>query len=118
MGDRDAVESATGIMWNTQLTLPIAHGLRRRACEAERHGLPRALMLIHEFVTDKTSDDKHARNAADLDAFIKRLSHGTDRAPRSGEIRGPFLVPGAPLLVTKVSLYVGKVSRDLRSSSR
>lgn len=76
-------------------------------CEAERLGSPRTLMLVHEFVTDKTPDEKHARNAGDLDAFLKRLSRGADRAPRSGEIRGPFNVPGAPLLTTDVALFLG-----------
>ena len=83
-------------------------------CEAERHGCVRALMLVHEFVTSKTFDDKHARNAADLDAFVRRLSHRSVTSVRSGAVHGPFLVPGAPLLTTSVQLYIAKVSRHLR----
>jgi hypothetical protein len=45
-------------------------------CESERRGYNRVLMLVHEFVTDKTSDKNHHRNAADLDAFVKFLSKG------------------------------------------
>ena len=86
-------------------------------CEAERCGYTRALMLIHEFVTDKTSDDKHARNAEDLNTFVKRLSHGSVTAVRRGGIEGPFAVPGAPLLSTKVDLFLGKVYRSLRTRS-
>lgn len=87
-------------------------------CEAERRGCARVLMLIHEFVTDKTSDDKHARNAVDLDAFARRLSHGSVTSVRTGAIHGPFLVPGAPLLTASVDLYITKVSRNLRKTTR
>lgn len=86
-------------------------------CEAERCGYSRALMLIHEFVTNKTSDDKHIRNAADLGTFVRRLSHGSVTTVRSGGIYGPFAVPGAPLLSDRVALFVGKVSRSLRTNS-
>jgi hypothetical protein len=73
-------------------------------------------MLIHEFVTDKTSDHKHARNAADLNTFVKRLSHGSVTAVHRGGIEGPFAVPGAPLFSSKVDLFLGKVYRSLRTS--
>ena len=33
----------------------------------------------------------------------------------AGEIRGPFTVPGAPLFNAPIDLFVGKVSRNLRS---
>lgn len=84
-------------------------------CEAERKGYSRALMLVHEFVTSKTSDKNHARNAEDLSRFITRLSRGAVTEVRSGEINGPFEVPGGPLMSRKVGLFVGKVSRNLRS---
>jgi hypothetical protein len=85
-------------------------------CEAQRRGYSRALMLVQEFVTVKTSDDKHSCNGADLDTFVKRLSHGSVSAVRPGGIYGPFTVPGAPLLSPGVALFVGKVSRNLRTS--
>jgi hypothetical protein len=85
-------------------------------CEAQRRGYSRALILVQEFVTIKTSDDKHSRNGTDLDTFVKRLSHGAVSAIRPGGIYGPFAVPGAPLLSPGVALFVGKVSRNLRTS--
>jgi hypothetical protein len=84
-------------------------------CEAGRRGYTRALLLIHEFFTDKTFDDLHLRNAHDLNSFVTRLSHGDVTTISPGAICGPFLVPNAPTTSTKVALYVGKVSRDLRS---
>jgi hypothetical protein len=86
-------------------------------CEAERCGYSRALMLVHEFVTDKTKDANHCRNAADLDLFLRRLSHGAVVNLSVGEILGPFTVPGGPLLQGSVALFIGKVSRNLRTNS-
>lgn len=83
-------------------------------CEAERHGYSRALMLIHEFVTDKTDDIKHRKNADDLDFFIQTISHGETQRVDSGMIYGPITVPGSPILRSKVDLFVGKVTRNIR----
>lgn len=85
-------------------------------CEAAHRGYSRALMLVQEFITTKTSDEKHTCNAADLDTFLKRLSHGDVTEVPRGEIRGPFVVPGEPLLAanTRVKLFIGKVVRNLR----
>jgi hypothetical protein len=83
-------------------------------CEAQRRSCGRALMLVQEFVTLKTSDKNHDRNAKDLNTFIRRISHGSVEALKAGEIVGPFDVPGAPLLIESPALFVGKVSRNLR----
>lgn len=83
-------------------------------CEAERFSYRRAVMLVHEFVTDKTVDEKHRCNAADLGLFTWRLSHGNVVNIDAGEIRGPFPFPGSPLFGTTVQLFIGKVSRNLR----
>lgn len=83
-------------------------------CDAERRGLDRAVLLIHEFVTDKTSDEKHDVNARDLSSFVARLSHGAVTSVQPGYLYGPFTVPGAPLLSTKVNLFIGKAIRVLR----
>lgn len=85
-------------------------------CEAERLGHPRALLLIHEFITDKSADEKLLRNAIDLSRFAKRLSHGAVNSVAAGTICGPFTVPGKPLVSASVALYIGKVSRNLRKN--
>lgn len=86
-------------------------------CEAERRGFSRAILLVHEFVTSKTNDDKHLQSAQDLDKFVERISEGLVTSVQTGRIYGPFVVPGVPLLATKVELFIGKVSRNLRSKS-
>jgi uncharacterized protein DUF6946 len=83
-------------------------------CEADRRGYNRTLFLVHEFVSRRTVDENHRRNAADLDLFLHRLSHGAIQSIKIGEILGPFNVPGAPLLSNPGSLFIGKVSRNLR----
>jgi hypothetical protein len=81
-------------------------------CEAERRGCSRALMLVHEFVTDQTTDAGHRHNAWDLDQFLQRISRDTIAGIHPGEIQGPLT--GAPLLDGSVRLYIGKAVRNLR----
>jgi len=83
-------------------------------CKAECNGLDRAVLFIHEFVTSKTSDEKHEANATDLNNFLKRITHGKINSVVSGHLYGPFSVPGAPLLSSQVKLFVGKATRNLR----
>ena len=68
-------------------------------CEAERQGADRAVLLVHEFITRRTDDEKHRVNAADLNRFLHRLSHGSVSALGS-ELAGPFVVAGRPFLTT------------------
>ena len=82
--------------------------------EAEQKRCSRALVLVHEFVTDKTKDSNHRRNAADLNLFLWRISHGIVREIADREIVGPFRIPGFPGRENCTDLYFGKVSRNIR----
>jgi hypothetical protein len=84
-------------------------------CEAERRRSTRAVLLVHEFVTDRTDDRKHDENGRDLDLFLARLSHRTRAIVSAGTLYGPFSVPGLPLVSPEIRLYVGKAIRDLRA---
>ncbi|MDO8750022.1 MAG: hypothetical protein Q7K03_02610 [Dehalococcoidia bacterium] len=83
-------------------------------CEAERHNYSRSLMLVHEFITDKTDDVKHKCNADDLNDFVFQLSRGDISKVKSGVIYGPFTVRGTSILTRQVNLFIGKVSRNIR----
>lgn len=83
-------------------------------CEAERKGCRRAVVLIHEFLTRKTDDQKHDSNAADLDRFVADLSGGHVNRVVPGQLFGPFFVPGYPLTSTRIALYLAKVVRNIR----
>jgi hypothetical protein len=83
-------------------------------CEAERWGVPRALMLVHEFITDKTSRDLHERNARDFNLFLTRLSHSRCLGIERDQILGPYELPGEGCLFKATAkLYVGKVVRNI-----
>lgn len=81
---------------------------------AAREGVARVVLLIHEFVTDKTTDEKHLNNANDLDRFLGRLSQGSITSIRDREVVGPMPLSGKPLLDRQVDLYIGKAVRSLR----
>jgi len=74
-------------------------------------------MLVHEFITPKTSDVRHAANARDLERFVSRLSRGADDSIPVGQLQGPYVVPGMPLfenpplyLLARYSATCGKAS--------
>jgi hypothetical protein len=80
------------------------------AAEATRRKASRAVMLVHEFITQATQDAKHERNTADLVQFLHRLGGQPIEPFRDGYLYGPFSLPGA----LGVKLFVGKVKRNLR----
>ena len=82
--------------------------------EAQRQSAGRAVLLIHEFVTDQTSDEKHAANAGDLDAFVRHISGGVIEGVEAGTVCGPFELPGIREAGSGVGFYVGKGVRNLR----
>lgn len=82
--------------------------------EAKRRNVDRALMLVHEFKTDLTTQKKLLRNSRDLSSFIHRLSRGRITEVKSGEIYGPFELPCDSAYASEVKFFVGKASIDLR----
>ena len=82
--------------------------------EAQRRSVSRAVLLIHEFVTEQTLDEKHERNAADLDAFVRHISGGGIEGVEAGTVCGPFQLPGGGEGDSTVRFYVGKGVRNLR----
>ena len=77
----------------------------------------RVILLVQEFATKTTTPTKQAANAKDLERFVARLSNRTVGPAQSGELYGPFYVPGAPLFPAPIpALYVGKIVCDVRGS--
>lgn len=92
-------------------------GVAGALAQAQKLGAGRAVFIVHEFITPLTQDELHARNAADLDRFIKRLSGGQYPTIEAGTLLGPLTVPGKPLFGVSgaiPTLYVGKAQRRLR----
>ena len=84
--------------------------------EAQRRYARRAVVVIHEFKTGRTTDQRHLENEEDLNAFVRRLSDGAVTTVAEGTVRGPFELPGHPLIGSPIRFYIGKAVRDLRSS--
>lgn len=82
--------------------------------EAQRRGIGRTILLIHEFVTPLTTDDKHARNHGDLDAWLRRVSGGRFETVTPGKLIGPIAVPGQPLMPGPAQFYLGLARSTLR----
>ncbi len=85
---------------------------------AKHIGSTRGILVIHEFVTKKTSDKRHKINQQDLDAFVCRLTRGTMPGLAEAELAGPILIPGNSLLAPAVRFYIGKITRNLRGGTR
>lgn len=75
--------------------------------EAERQSARRAVVMVHEFATDRTTDEKRTSNSRDLERFVARLSRGRDGL-EPGKLAGPYGVPGEPIVDGPISLYFGK----------
>ncbi|MCJ7543597.1 MAG: hypothetical protein MUP47_03360 [Phycisphaerae bacterium] len=80
----------------------------------ERHA-DMAIFLVHEFVTLKTTKDRHDANAADLDHFVTALGA---RGVKPGGLVGPFSVPGAGRVPSGIPLFIAKARVDLRRPGR
>lgn len=91
--------------------LTAAAGALAHAREA---GAVRAVLVVHEFVSARADDRRHAASYADLSAFVARLTDGAHASVEPGVLIGPLEVPGAPLYERPVPLYVGKAVRTLR----
>ena len=85
--------------------------------EAEQRSGRRAIVLVHEFATPRTTDGKRASNARDLDRFVARIA-GRRGPLEPGTLAGPFRVRGKPVVDAGISLYFGKAVADLRLGGR
>lgn len=108
--EREAAQAVVGDLRYQLFTAAV--GVLR---EAERRGLSRAVLLIHEFVTDETTDGKHHANGVDLNHWLERVSGGEFLTLSGNSLVGPINVPGAPLLNGSAALYVGKSTRNIRT---
>jgi hypothetical protein len=89
-------------------------GVAGTIAHAETLNARQAVFIVHEFITDRTRDVLHDRNAVDLNAFVARLTDGEHVSLGAGQLIGPITLPSGPLWVSPARLYVGKAQRMLR----
>lgn len=90
--------------------------------DAKRTNAVRAVLLVHEFVTERTTDEKHARNRAAIEDFIARLAGRAD-VPRvggpDGWISDPVTVRGdGQWMPTELPVHVAKLVTHTRGATR
>ena len=73
----------------------------------------RAILVVHEFVTEQTDHEKHRGNTRDLNAFVTRLTAGAIRSIDPGALVGPIKIPGRPLFEHAPVVYIGKAVRTI-----
>ena len=73
-----------------------------------------AVLIVHEFMTEKTSDAKHAANATDYFDFVNRLAGSA--SVTGSALLSSFRVPGSPLFEDPPPLIVGKLVTDCRQT--
>lgn len=97
----------------SDLRYQLLHSSAAALISAAEHEAERALLVIHEFRTEKTRERNLERNARDLESFVSALGHtGTIQ---HGHVIGPFSVPGGGRVPSDVTLHVLKVVRRLDS---
>lgn len=82
----------------------------------ERRFLLRLRMCLKG--ANRTEDIKHQRNANDFNEFIIEISKNKILKIEPGIIYGPITVPGNPILISKVDLFIGKVFRNIRGAEK
>jgi hypothetical protein len=73
-----------------------------------------AVLVVHEFVTAKTKDERHAFNAKAYCDFLHRLQGERLLDEEADGLAGPFKIPGAPNFSEAPPLLIGKVSTNCR----
>jgi hypothetical protein len=84
---------------------------------AAKIGADRAILIIHEFVTDDANEAGQESNANDLNLFVKRITDGARQELKVNQLIGPFTVPGKPLFTKPAPLYIGRAIRILTGVS-
>ena len=90
-------------------------GIAGTVAWAREIGASRAIFIVHEFITHRTRDENHARNAADLKTFLSRFSDGTVTQLSAEGLAGPIQIPGNAHMPRTVQIYIGKATRRTAS---
>ncbi len=99
------------------LRYQLLHATAASLIFAREHSAVAAVFVVLEFQGPSCRAENLARNARDLDAFLKALSPGAS-APSPGRLLGPFAVPGGEFVPSGLPLYIGKAVRQVGAAGR
>lgn len=88
--------------------------------DAQAEDAVRAVLLIHEFVTDKTDDARHARNAKALEDFLARIGGTELGRTEVGDdwVTGPVMIHGdGTYMPSAVPVSVAKLVTEKRGKA-
>lgn len=113
------VQTILGKEWaeiktESNLRYQLFTGLAGTIAAANSKKCGKAIFLIHEFITDKTTDVNHRRNQNDLDEFVKALTKNKTKELKSGSIAGPVSISGQPNFDVVPEVYLAKASINKR----
>lgn len=94
------------------LRYQLLYGTAAALAAAKKHDAVAAIFVVHEFVTECTTDANFNRNAEDLNNLVRNLSGGREQRVRPGRLLGPFRVPGNEHIPGSIDLFVGKAIYD------
>ncbi len=99
-----------------EIRYQLLYGLAGALIEAKAQAANRAVFLVHEFVTDRTKDEIHARNRRDLERFAAHF--GLQFRPADSMWAGPIQVPGGKHVPGDIPIWLAKIVTRLRSAKR
>ena len=73
-----------------------------------------AVLIVHEFMTDKTRDKRHMENGEDFRRFLHRLGGEEVLSGVSDALLGPFAVPSSSPF-HGATFLIGKIVSNCRS---
>ena len=94
------------------LRYQLLHGVGGTLIEAKKRKAEQALLVVHEFISDKVGLNNVKRNAADFERFARTFPDLKSADVDRGVLMGPIRVPGGRFVPGDIPLCIGKVRAD------
>ena len=91
------------------LRYQLLHATAGALIAARQHGADLAVFLVHEFISDRLSHAKLARNKSDWQAFLSAFVEDAEIPVYADRIVGPVRVAGGGSIPSDMPLYLGKI---------
>jgi hypothetical protein len=86
------------------------------AIEAARREMGKAVVIVHESLSESAEAGKVASNAQDFADFVAALHTRDDRPVQPGQLHGPIMLSANKHLSRPVNVFIGKAVFNWRSN--